>query len=162
MKLGGYVLLAILAVVCLEETTAGKDVNASSCEALNHLREAVTSFQDTVTEMQATVNNQSDVLSNILATLEEVQETCLDNIHRMTSSQKYSLRVDLEASNGSTAYAEYREFSDAMIGTIRSSNLNNMLFSTPEYDHDRWFHVRVSGKNKTQYIEEIPAFHVSK
>nr|KAG5693651.1 hypothetical protein BaRGS_017381 [Batillaria attramentaria] len=35
----------------------------------------------------------------------------LDKIHRLTSSNNYSLRVDLEDFDGSTAYAEYRDFS---------------------------------------------------
>nr|KAG5693662.1 hypothetical protein BaRGS_017392 [Batillaria attramentaria] len=92
MNLGGYVLLAIPAVICLEDTKARKgknswtlddagqcyerrqkDVNALSCEAGRNLREDVTSLQDTVTDMQTTVNNQSDVIASILAILEEKQ-----------------------------------------------------------------------------------------
>ncbi|KAL9985803.1 hypothetical protein ACROYT_G008249 [Oculina patagonica] len=34
----------------------------------------------------------------------------LDKIHRLTSSERYKLRVDLEDTNGKTAYAEYDHF----------------------------------------------------
>ena len=34
----------------------------------------------------------------------------LDNIHRLASSGQYKLRVELEALNGQTAYAEYSSF----------------------------------------------------
>nr|KAG5693648.1 hypothetical protein BaRGS_017378 [Batillaria attramentaria] len=160
MNLGGYVLLAILAVICLEETRGTTDVNALSCEAGRNLREDVTSLQDTVTDMQATVNNQSDVIASILAILEEKQAAGLDKIHRLTSSQNYTLRVDLEDWDGSTAYAEYRDFSisgpddfyrlhvGGYYGTAGDSihekhftyDQNNQQFSTLDQDHDSYIY----------------------
>ena len=41
----------------------------------------------------------------------------LDNIHRLTSSKKYKLRVDLEDMSGNTAYAEYDLFAVGSEGT---------------------------------------------
>ncbi len=34
----------------------------------------------------------------------------LDKIHRLTNSERYKLRVDLEDTNGTTAYAKYEHF----------------------------------------------------
>nr|KAG5689402.1 hypothetical protein BaRGS_017920 [Batillaria attramentaria] len=82
----------------------------------------------------------------------------LRNIYRLTSSQKYSLRIDLEDWDGNTAYAEYRDFSISgpddfyrlsiagYSGTagdeiIKHYNLNSMQFSTPDKDHDTWWNV---------------------
>nr|KAG5689525.1 hypothetical protein BaRGS_008900 [Batillaria attramentaria] len=78
----------------------------------------------------------------------------LDKIHRLTSSQNYSLRVDLEDWDGSKAYAEYRDFSisgpddfyrlhisgysNTSDSMIQHKNQNNMQFSTPDQDHDKW------------------------
>nr|KAG5693661.1 hypothetical protein BaRGS_017391 [Batillaria attramentaria] len=72
-------------------------------------------------------------LRSLKMTVDEMEEG-LDKIHRLTSSQNYTLRVDLEDWDGSTAYAEYRHFRDGIGPTYFSQN--NQQFSTPEQDHD--------------------------
>ncbi|KAK7469662.1 hypothetical protein BaRGS_00036332, partial [Batillaria attramentaria] len=100
MKPAGYFLLAILAVMYLQETTAkGKnplwklddagqcyerrkkvvnDANAMSCEAgrlIGRLIEQVSSLEQTVAEMQTTISNQTDVIAKMQADLEEKKAT---------------------------------------------------------------------------------------
>nr|KAG5689853.1 hypothetical protein BaRGS_012203 [Batillaria attramentaria]KAG5689856.1 hypothetical protein BaRGS_012206 [Batillaria attramentaria] len=80
----------------------------------------------------------------------------LENIYRLTSSQSHELRVDLEDWDGSTAYAEYSQFSisgpddfyrlsvsgytgtagDSINVAASDQNQNNQQFSTPDQDHD--------------------------
>nr|KAG5688555.1 hypothetical protein BaRGS_010190 [Batillaria attramentaria] len=94
MKPAGYFLLAILAVMYLQETTA-KDANAMSCEAgrlIGRLIEQVSSLEQTVAEMQTTISNQTDVIAKMQADLEEKKATakppadCKDNdgVHNLT------------------------------------------------------------------------------
>nr|KAG5712543.1 hypothetical protein BaRGS_011517 [Batillaria attramentaria] len=76
----------------------------------------------------------------------------LDKIYLLTSSRQHSLRVDLEDWDGSTAYAEYWEFSisgpdddyrlhasgysgDSITASGSLQN-NNQQFSTPDRDND--------------------------
>nr|KAG5693354.1 hypothetical protein BaRGS_017647 [Batillaria attramentaria] len=73
----------------------------------------------------------------------------LDNIYRLTSTQSFTLRVDLEDFDGNTTYAEYRNFSisgpddfyrlhiSGYSGTAGDSLAyhNNRAFTT--YDRDR-------------------------
>nr|KAG5688078.1 hypothetical protein BaRGS_007123 [Batillaria attramentaria] len=76
MKPAGYFLLAILAVMYLQETTA-KDANVMSCEAGGRLIEQVSSLEQTVAEMQTTISNQTDVIAKMQADLEEKKATDL-------------------------------------------------------------------------------------
>nr|KAG5701830.1 hypothetical protein BaRGS_019041 [Batillaria attramentaria] len=66
MKPAGYFLLAILAVMYLQETTA-KDAYVMSCEAGARLTEQVSRLNDTVAKMQTMINNQTDVIASIQA-----------------------------------------------------------------------------------------------
>lgn len=75
-----------------------------------------------------------------------------DNIHRITSMRKMTLRIELEDWNGQTAFARYENFK---IGNEKSryeisvreyngtsgdslSYHNNMMFSTRDIDNDNW------------------------
>ncbi|XP_019643647.1 PREDICTED: uncharacterized protein LOC109484728 isoform X2 [Branchiostoma belcheri] len=79
-----------------------------------------------------------------------------DKIHRLTVQRNYALRVDLEADDGDTAYAEYSWFGvnfdgdnyratiagysgtagDSMLSTTAGLSLNGMEFSTYDDDND--------------------------
>nr|KAG5702631.1 hypothetical protein BaRGS_028017 [Batillaria attramentaria] len=91
MKPAGYFLLAILAVMYLQETTA-KDANVMSCEAGARLTEQVSNLEDTVAEMQTVINNQTDVIARIQVDLDEKgktekHESCIElseGIHTLT------------------------------------------------------------------------------
>jgi len=76
----------------------------------------------------------------------------LDKIHRMTNSDRYKLRVDLEDTTGNTAYAEYNMFAVSSerskyqlgIGTYSGTAGDSLTyhrghpFSTKDQDNDNW------------------------
>jgi len=76
----------------------------------------------------------------------------LDKIHRMTNSDRYKLRVDIEDTTGNTAYAEYNMFAVSSerskyqlgIGTYSGTAGDSLSyhrghpFSTKDQDNDNW------------------------
>nr|KAG5693660.1 hypothetical protein BaRGS_017390 [Batillaria attramentaria] len=123
----------------------------SKCAAdVDYLRQQVSDIRNTYntccsTDIPDISTSPADITRSSSTT-----ETSLDKIHRLTSSRKYSLRVDLEDFDGSTAYAEYRDFSISgpddfyrlHVGEYRDSidvagsNQNNQQFTTRDQDHD--------------------------
>nr|KAG5693654.1 hypothetical protein BaRGS_017384 [Batillaria attramentaria] len=111
---------------------------------------AITSLGDKLGEQlgEALGEQLGEALGDKLT--EAIEKLGLDKIHRLMSSRKYSLRVDLEDFDGSTAYAEYRDFRISgpddfyrlHVGEYRDSidvagvNQNNQQFTTWDQDHD--------------------------